>query len=650
MHHPGRPLPSTPNRARWLYVGVVSVVVAACAPTEDSPGEDSAAAEAVLIDDDGDGWAFPLDCRDNSADIHPGASERCNDVDDDCDGKVDDHPADGSWGWLDLDRDGWGDPSTKDLWCSESEDYVLPWVNKDGDCDDGDSTIHPASVESCDHPADENCNGDTNDSDALGCTFWYEDLDSDGTGTERASCLCQAEGNFRARSAGDCDDADPTRVDGCGLSGASILGENGIALIGAEPATFAGTSVSGAGDADGDGWLDVLVAGPQTGPSWLLVRGPFDTDRDLGASSARFTEPRLRPAFPAMVGGGIDLDGDGGDDLVLAGYGVSSRPAGGWTGVAAILGGTLSGQIDLSHADAQFESPITPSRYTMQVAVSQDTDGDDIGDLLVSGTWNQSAWVFPGPLEGTFDATEAACTIRGGEGDMGAAVAAAGDVDGDGLGDILVGAPLFGSQTEGAAWLVAGGMTGIVGVHEATAVMWGPTARASAGVTLAGPGDVDGDGYDDLLIGGRADVGGHSVAGSVWLVRGPVTGTFSLLRADARIDGVASLDAAYVIGHVGDLDRDGAADIVIGSPRDDTTSIGAGAAFVFFGPIEGTALNTDGESRLYGAASNDAAGTAIAGAGDLDLDGYPDFLVGAPGFDRGGWDAGGAFVVHGADR
>lgn len=640
-----RSLPPPLGRPSRWWVGVASGLFTACAPA----AEDTASAEVVLIDEDGDGWPLPHDCDDARVGIHPGAIELCNGSDDDCDGAVDDHPADGLWGWLDIDRDGWGAPATRDLWCGNFEEMVLPWVTNDGDCDDGDSTVHPYGWETCDDPADEDCDGTANDAGAASCSPWYEDLDGDGVGVERSSCLCEAEGNYRAEVSGDCDDEDATRAEGCGLSGGRSLGVDDIALIGAGAMDLAGTSLAGVGDPDGDGWPDVLVGAPldEARPSWLLLRGPFDADKDLRAPSVTFVEPTLSIATTLMAAGGVDLDGDGGHDVVLGAYGMLAD-SGSWTGVAYIIGGALSGTVDLAYADAWFESAHGPSRGAMRIAVSPDTDGDALGDLLIGGTWNQSVWLYSGPLGGAFDPSDAVCTLEGGE--MGSAVAAAGDVDGDGLGDILAGAPLSGDREQGAVWLVSGGTSGIVGLDEATAVLLGPTPGAVAGATVAGPGDVDGDGYDDVLVGGPANVGGAERAGSVWLVRGPLSGTVSLLDAEARIDGVGAMDAAYIVERVGDLDADGQADVAIGSPSDDTAGSSAGAAFVFFGPVSGSAHNIEGNVRLYGAAAGDAAGSVLTAAGDLDLDGYPDLLLGAPGSDIGGRDAGAGFVVWGGVR
>ncbi len=629
-----------------LLVRVGVGVAAGCAPVE----EDTGPVVVVLVDDDGDGWALPLDCDDTLVGIHPGASERCNGSDDDCDGQVDDHPADGVEAWLDLDRDGWGDPSTRDLWCGDPEEDTRPWVTNDGDCDDGDHTTHPASLETCAEAGDEDCDGGTNDPGAIGCVPWYEDRDGDGVGIESARCLCEAEGNDRAPTSGDCDDGDPARVDTCGLHGAYSLGDADIAIVGGSAQGGAGTALAAAGDPDGDGWPDLLLAGidDRTRPTWWLVRGPFDGDKDLLAPSATFQESILQTTTTLSASGGVDLDGDIGADLVLAGYGRTDSSR--WAGFAYVVSGGVSGAVDLANSDAWFEGPRTSAQYALHVAASPDTDGNGVGDLLVGGAWSSAVWLFPGPVTGVLDANDALCTLAAPGAGLGLAVAAAGDTDGDGLHDVLAGAPTAGSSGQGAAWLVAGGVVGFLGEEDVTAVLWGTIPGGLTGQSVAGPGDIDGDGYDDLLVGGPAEAGGVSQAGSAWLVHGPVSGTVSLDDAVARLDGIGPQDNAFVVTRAGDIDADGAADLLVGAPGSDLAGADAGMAVVYYGPVTGVLRTLEADVRLYGLALGDSAGAALAGAGDLDLDGHEDIVIGVPGLDFGDVDAGGAFVVHGGPR
>ncbi|MDP2317238.1 MAG: MopE-related protein [Pseudomonadota bacterium] len=641
----GPPRPTAPL-ARGLRWGLVLGGLAGCGPMD----EDSGGPEIVLVDVDGDGWALPLDCDDTLVGIHPGATERCNGGDDDCDGQIDDHPIDGFWGWLDMDRDGWGDAATRDLWCGDFEAVTLPWVTNDGDCDDGDFTVHPNAVETCGDATDEDCDGNHNDLGASGCVPWYEDLDGDGVGIESDRCLCEAEGNYRAASAGDCDDGDRERIDTCGVSGAHSLESADIAIVGASPRDGAGSAVAAVGDPDGDGWPDLVIAGTGTRATWRLVRGPYAGDKDLGAASAVFSESTLSSAVSATASGGVDLDADGADDIVIAGYGLDGASGSRWVGVAYVVSGAVSGTVDLDAADARFLGPNTTAQFSIDVAASPDTDGDGIGDLLVGGTWSESAWLFRGPLDGPMETADAALTLTDAGGRLGTSVAAAGDVDGDGLADLLAGAQTAGDASVGAAWLVSGGTSGPINEADATAVLWGAAPISFTGASVAGPGDVDGDGYDDVLVGGPATVGAMFQAGSVWLVHGPVSGSFALDDAAARVDGIAIQSGAFVTGRAGDVDADGAADLLVGVPNADTVGTLGGAAMLFFGPVSGTVRTVDADVRLYGLAAGDTAGTAVAGAGDLDKDGYDDLLVGVPGLDLGALDAGGAYVWRGGPR
>ena len=619
----------------------------ACAPDETT----GTAAEKVLVDDDGDGWALPLDCDDVSAAIHPGAAERCDLVDEDCDGTTDDHPSDGLSAWLDLDRDGWGDPATADLWCGDTEADRRPWVSNALDCDDSDALVHPGAVERCDSPADEDCDGTNNDPAAIGCVPWYEDGDGDGVGLELSACLCTSEDAWSAPTAGDCDDADPATTPPCEMRGVRTLGDAEVVVIGASAGDRAGGEVSGAGDTDGDGWLDLLVGAPNDTrrPAWWLVRGPLGADADLGAPSAVFEDHELGTASSISMSGGVDLTGDGADDLVLAAYGRSDTSSR-WTGIAYVVSGPVADTVDLADAQATFEGLGTTNPFDLRVATLPDADGDGIGDLLIGGRWTDAAWLLPGPLSGRLDGVAAALTLSGNAVDLGASVASAGDVDGDGLTDLLVGATGGGAARSGAAWLVAGGTTGTITEDAATAMLVGGAPNQSIGQTVAGAGDVNADGYADVAVGGPATVGDLPQAGSVWLVLGPVAGTVPLADAEARMDGVAASDQAFFVSAAGDIDGDGFADVLVGAPGNDTGASDAGAAALYFGPLSGSLRTVDAGLRLYGGAPGDAAGAGLAGVGDLDRDGYDDLLVGVPGLDLGGVDAGGAVVLHGGPR
>jgi hypothetical protein len=631
-----------------LVLGILAVLALAplpgCAPEEETP--------IVLIDDDADGWPLPQDCDDTIATVHPGATERCDTVDEDCDGVADDAPVDGLPGWHDRDGDGWGDPATRGTWCPGGDVGSTVWVSIAGDCDDGDATRFPNATESCVKAGDDDCDGNDNDPGALGCAAWYADVDGDGVGGTDEACLCDAEGVYRAALAGDCDDADATVSSGCGSSGATTTAEADVVVYGDRSARAAGAAVAGVGDLDGDGYPDLLVAGGDTRlpPRWWVMRGPFATDRDLAAPTAELSDPTLLTTNGVVVAGGADLDGDGAADLVLAAHGLADSATGPRdTGAVYVIRGSVTGTVDLADADAGLTGTTGPTDLALSGATVDDTDGDGRGDLLVGYGGSATILLLRGPVTGTLAFTDADLVVTAGsDSGFGAAVAPAGDLDGDGLADLLVGAPASrAADGDGAAWILPGGATGTLAVADIGIALAGPDRQQHAGFTVAAAGDVDGDGHADVLVGGGSPFDTEGTVGVVWLVRGPVAAAAALDDAEARIDGTGPGDRAGFVAAAGDLDGDARADVVIGAPGADDSAAQAGAAFVFHGPLAGRLGTGDADLRVYGLAGADAAGTAATGVGDLDLDGFDDLAVGAPGSDLGGPDAGAVFLFLG---
>jgi hypothetical protein len=225
-----------------------------------------------------------------------------------------------------------------------------------------------------------------------------------------------------------------------------------------------------------------------------------------------------------------------------------------------------------------------------------------------------------------------------------------GDVDGDGLGDVLVGAYLSsaGGAQSGIAYLVLGGRSGTIPLASADARLLGEDAADGAGMSVAGAGDVDGDGLADLLVGafGVDDAGGQS--GAAYLVRGAPSGDLDLSLADARLTGESGGDyAGYSVAGAGDVDADGFADVLVGAPSRDDGTTDNGVAYLVRGPFSGTVPLATADARLVGTAYMDVAGIAVSSAGDTDGDGYADVLVGANRADGGASDAGIVYLLTG---
>ena len=234
-------------------------------------------------------------------------------------------------------------------------------------------------------------------------------------------------------------------------------------------------------------------------------------------------------------------------------------------------------------------------------------------------------------------------------------------MNGDGYADLLVGASRAGSKDIGAAYVVLGDASpaggSLAGGGGDTIYGYaGEVGGDYAGASVAGAGDVNGDGFDDLLIGADGNDAGGSLAGAAYLVLGgaslqggSLTGIYGVTVFKYRGEDGEDFAGASVAG-AGDVNGDGYADLLIGADgNDDGPGNDAGAAYLVLGgaSLKGGDLDGTGGDSIFqytGEAASDFAGSAVAGAGDVNGDGYADLLVGADSNDDGGVDAGAAYL------
>lgn len=491
--------------------------------------------------------------------------------------------------------------------------------------------------------SDEVCNGVDDDCDgaideALSAT-WYADGDGDGYGDpSTATISCEAPEGYLDH-AGDCDDADPT-VRGCDWSGAAAIADASDAvLIGEAAYDQAGFSVASAGDVNGDGVDDALVATNRTNEDQgglYLVTGPISGEQDLADATAVLRQRDTVEVDHYLRGVGAlgDVDGDGYDEIAVGDF---MAPDGETAqGAIWLWSGTVSGANDLESADVIVSGEARSDVVGVDPAVSVDLDGDGQQDLVVSSIRAQSgpggAYGFLGPLSGDYTLSDAQLTVLGTDTDaqVGSAVAG-GDFDGDGQDDLALGArytEVAGRVKSGAIYLVAGPRgSDALDVADADGAVLSDAASAQLGEELVGPGDLNGDGYDDLLASAPYDGLTSRGGGTITLYAGPLDGTLTSADAVARF-GAADPDFYTCTAFdAGDLNMDGVGDLVVAN---ESGARGWGAAYVVYGPLSGELALDDGDAdaTFEGDALTASWVMDAAIGGDFNVDGWADLLIG----------------------
>ncbi|MDQ3019266.1 MAG: FG-GAP-like repeat-containing protein [Bacteroidota bacterium] len=378
-----------------------------------------------------------------------------------------------------------------------------------------------------------------------------------------------------------------------------------------------GFSVSTAGDVNGDGFSDVIVGAWKhnniTGRAYVFYGGsPMDNIADVTLTGA---SGGIRFGYSVSSAG--DVNGDGYSDVIVGAHAYSS-----FTGRAYVYYGGSSMNQD---ADVTMTGDTTFNDFGRSVSTAGDVNGDGFSDVIV-GAWNYDvyrgrAYVY----YGSSSMNNVADVIMTGESasvGFGFSVSTAGDVNGDGYSDVIAGARNYNNYT-GRSYIFYGGSS-MNNVADVT--MTGEVTFDDFGFSVSTAGDVNGDGFADVIVSAWLH-GPPNSTGRVYIFYG---GSSMNNAADVIMNGEAIANHFGVsVSTAGDVNRDGYSDVIVGA---DGYGSSTGRAYVFYG---GSSMNNVADIIMTGEATSNNFGKSVSTAGDVNNDGYSDIIVGAYDYGSG---------------
>ena len=545
-----------------------------------------------------------------------------------------------------------GDKDGTEVHDADGDGYDAP-----EDCDDGDVAIHPGAVETC-NEADDDCDGEV-DEDPQDGVIWHEDADDDGYGDPLITMIACSQPEGWVDDTNDCEDDDalvnPGAPELC-----DELDNDCDDDVDEEP-TDASTWYR---DVDEDGHgdaADAMAACEQPGGYVALADDCDDADSDVHPEAPELCndadddcdvdideEPTDgytwyvdtdgdgygdddAPILACdLVEGTIDQGGDceDGDETVFPG---AEEHCGdgqvndceGDVNAAALLCGGWGDPVDVDAVHRDALGGADDGYLGATLAGDLDLDGNGLGDVVL-GAFRQDAAagavhvLLPYGPDGASTSTGLITGLFEGH-ELGSEVAALGDLDGDLQTELLVAATMAGDRAQGMVYLLPGGDR-VPTLDDALATWEGDADDEIAGTeALASLGDVDDDRKADFIVGARYGSLGATYAGQAYVVSGADTGEHSLASAAARLYSSSSYGyAATRVAGPGDIDGDGIPDAVV-------EAVGADAAWIAFGHFAGDVdLSADADLRIL---DGSALTLSSMDGADLDGDGTADLVL-----------------------
>jgi hypothetical protein len=439
------------------------------------------------------------------------------------------------------------------------------------------------------------------------------------------------------------------------------VGSANVMITGTTAPDRFGNSVATAGDVNGDGYSDVIIGAYQAASYYgraYIFYGGSSLGSSISANSANVViAGNSGDRLGISVATAGDVNGDGNSDVIVGAHYNSN-------GFAYIFyGGSLGASISANNADVRITGGASFDDFGISVDSAGDVNRDGYSDVIVGADTqgasnNGRAYIFYGsPSLGTgISAENANVRITGdaANDNLGSPVASAGDVNGDGYSDVILGAykaPYSGGAGPGRAYIFYGGsMSATMSASSANVIISGSAAANNFGGSVASAGDINGDGYSDVIVGANnIDTG----AGRAYIYYGGSLGaSISANSANIMILGGTGGYGdyfGYSVASAGDVNGDGYSDIIAGAYQAPYSgSAGPGRAYIFYGSY---AMNDVMERRFeYPDADSDTSvyfGYASA-SGDFNGDGYDDVLSGAYGANASGTDRGRAYAFYGS--